>query len=395
MLVAIRNGCGDENNEDMSMTSLSAPITIIRPDIIEFGVGVAGKLGKWAKDQGFARILVVSDAFNASRVGILELPGDGTVFSQVKPEPDTDNLDLVLAAANAAQADLIVGFGGGSAMDLAKLVSVLSGSTQTLRDVVGAGKVATRRRVGLAQVPTTSGTGSEAGIRALVTDPATQAKLAVESIHMLADIAVIDPGLTFTVPAATTAATGVDAMAHCVEAFTNRKAHPMIDLYALEGVRLVGRYLARAVADGSDAEARAGLSLASLYGGFCLGPVNTAGGHALAYPLGTRWHVAHGAANALIFPHVLAFNTPSVVDKTAQVIAALNLKAGADQASVFDATSGFCAALGIEMRLSALGVPEADLGVMADDAFAIRRLLDNNPRNLERADILSIYQAAY
>lgn len=395
MLVAIRNGCGDENNEDMSMTSLSAPITIIRPDIIEFGVGVAGKLGKWAKDQGFARILVVSDAFNASRVGILELPGEVTVFSHVKPEPDTDNLDLVLAAANAAQADLIVGFGGGSAMDLAKLVSVLSGSTQTLRDVVGAGKVATLRRVGLAQVPTTSGTGSEAGIRALVTDPATQAKLAVESIHMLADIAVIDPGLTFTVPAATTAATGVDAMAHCVEAFTNRKAHPMIDLYALEGVRLVGRYLARAVADGSDAEARAGLSLASLYGGFCLGPVNTAGGHALAYPLGTRWHVAHGAANALIFPHVLAFNTPSAAEKTAQVITALDLKAGAGQASVFDAAFGFCAALGIEMRLSALGVPEKDLGVMADDAFAIRRLLDNNPRNLERADILSIYQAAY
>ncbi|WP_428427472.1 iron-containing alcohol dehydrogenase [Pararhizobium sp.] len=377
------------------MTSLSAPITIIRPDIIEFGVGVAGRLGKWAGDRGFGRILVVSDAFNASRVDILELPGNVAVFSQVKPEPDADNLDLVLAAADAAQADLIVGFGGGSAMDLAKLVSVLSGSTQTLRDVVGAGKVASRRRVGLAQVPTTSGTGSEAGIRALVTDPATQAKLAVESIHMLADIAVIDPSLTFTVPAATTAATGVDAMAHCVEAFTNRKAHPMIDLYAIEGVRLVGRYLARAVADGSDAEARAGLSLASLYGGFCLGPVNTAGGHALAYPLGTRWHVAHGAANALIFPHVLAFNTPSAAEKTAIVIAALDLQAGADQASVFDAAFGFCAGLGIEMRLSALGVPETDLGIMADDAFAIRRLLDNNPRDLERADILSIYQAAY
>lgn len=377
------------------MTSLSAPIAIVRPEIIEFGVGVAGKLGAWARTKGFSRVFVISDAFNAARVDILELPGEVTVFSQVKPEPDTDNLDLVLAAANAVEADLIVGFGGGSAMDLAKLASVLSGSTQTLRDVVGAGKVSARRRAALAQVPTTSGTGSEAGIRALVTDPATKAKLAVESIHMLADIAVIDPGLTFTVPAATTAATGVDAMAHCVEAFTNRKAHPMIDLYAIEGVRLVGRFLARAVADGSDAEARAGLSLASLYGGFCLGPVNTAGGHALAYPLGTRWHVAHGAANALIFPHVLAFNTPSVSEKTAQVIHALNLRAGSDQASVFDATFGFCSGLGIEMRLSALGVPETDLGAMADDAFAIRRLLDNNPRDLGRGDILSIYQAAY
>jgi alcohol dehydrogenase len=377
------------------MTSLSAPITIVRPEIIEFGVGVAPRLGTWAAAQGFSRVLVVSDGFNASRIDILQLPGVITVFSQVRPEPDTDNLDLLLTVANDARADLIVGFGGGSAMDLAKLASVLSGSAQTLREVVGAGKVAQRRRVGLAQVPTTSGTGSEAGIRALVTDPQTQAKLAVESIHMLADIAVIDPGLTFTVPAATTAATGVDAMAHCVEAFTNRKAHPMIDLYAIEGVRLVGRYLARAVADGSDAQARAGLSLASLYGGFCLGPVNTAGGHALAYPLGTRWHIAHGAANALIFPHVLAFNTPAVAAKTKQVIEALNLEAGLDQASVFDASFAFCAGLGIEMRLSALGVAADDLGVMADDAFAIRRLLDNNPRELGRSDILSIYQAAY
>ncbi len=377
------------------MTSLSAPITIVRPEIIEFGVGVAPRLGTWAAAQGFSRVLVVSDGFNASRIDILELPGVITVFSQVRPEPDTDNLDLLLTVANDVRADLIVGFGGGSAMDLAKLASVLSGSAQTLREVVGAGRVAQRRRVGLAQVPTTSGTGSEAGIRALVTDPQTQAKLAVESIHMLADIAVIDPALTFTVPTATTAATGVDAMAHCVEAFTNRKAHPMIDLYAIEGVRLVGRYLARAVADGSDAQARAGLSLASLYGGFCLGPVNTAGGHALAYPLGTRWHIAHGAANALIFPHVLAFNTPAVAAKTKQVIEALNLKAGLDQASVFDASFAFCAGLGIEMRLSALGVAADDLGAMADDAFAIRRLLDNNPRELGRSDILSIYQAAY
>ncbi len=377
------------------MNSLHAPITIVRPQIIEFGVGVAGRLGKWASDQGFRRTLVVSDAFNASRVELLGLPGEVTIFPEVRPEPDTHNLERLLDVANAVNADLVVGFGGGSAMDLAKLAAVLAGSSQSLREVVGPNKVASRRRVGLAQVPTTSGTGSEAGIRALVTDPETQAKLAVESIHMLADIAVIDPGLTFTVPAATTAATGVDAMAHCVEAFTNRKAHPLIDLYAIEGVRLVGRFLARAVADGSDAEARAGLSLASLYGGFCLGPVNTAGGHALAYPLGTRWHVAHGAANALIFPHVLAFNTPAAPEKTEAVVSALGLAAAPSQAAVFEQAHGFCHSLGIEMRLSGLGVPRDDLPTMAGDAFAIRRLLDNNPRDLSQADILSIYEAAY
>ncbi|MEZ2132657.1 MULTISPECIES: iron-containing alcohol dehydrogenase [unclassified Sinorhizobium] len=377
------------------MVSLDSPITVIRPHLIEFGVGTAGRLGKWATEKGYRRTLVISDAFNASRVDVLELQGDVSVFSDVTPEPDTGNLDKVLAAAEAAQADLIVGFGGGSAMDLAKLAAVLAGSSQTLRDVVGPNRVHGPRKAALAQVPTTSGTGSEAGIRALITDPATMAKLAVESLHMLADIAVVDPALTFTVPARTTAATGVDAMAHCVEAFTNRKAHPMIDIYAIEGTRLVGKYLARAVRDGSDAEARAGLSLASLYGGFCLGPVNTAGGHALAYPLGTRWHVAHGAANALIFPHVLAFNTPSVPEKTQAVMEALGRRTSDDIKSVFDAAYAFCAELGIEMRLSGLGVPQSDLDAMADDAFAIRRLLDNNPRDLTREDIRSIYEAAF
>ena len=377
------------------MVSLDSPITIVRPHLIEFGVGTAGRLGKWASEKGYRRTLVISDAFNATRVDALALKGEVTVFADVTPEPDITNLDKVLAAANAADAQLVVGFGGGSAMDLAKLAAVLAGSSQTLHEVVGPNKVNGPRRVALAQVPTTSGTGSEAGIRALVTDPKTMAKLAVESMHMLADIAVVDPALTFSVPARTTAATGVDAMAHCVEAFTNRKAHPMIDLYAIEGTRLVGKYLARAVKDGSDAEARAGLSLASLYGGFCLGPVNTAGGHALAYPLGTRWHVAHGAANALIFPHVLAFNTPAVPAKTRAVMDALGRETSDEIASVFDAAYSFCAELGIEMKLSGLGVPESDLDAMAEDAFAIRRLLDNNPRDLSRADIRSIYEAAF
>ncbi|KQV81478.1 iron-containing alcohol dehydrogenase [Rhizobium sp. Root1220] len=377
------------------MVSLDSPITIVRPHLIEFGVGTAERLGMWASQKGYARILVISDAFNATRIDALGLRGEVTVFADVTPEPDTANLDRVLSAANAADAQLVVGFGGGSAMDLAKLAAVLAGSSQTLRDVVGPNRVAGPRRVALAQVPTTSGTGSEAGIRALVTDPVTMAKLAVESIHMLADIAVIDPALTFSVPARTTAATGVDAMAHCVEAFTNRKAHPMIDLYAIEGTRLVGKYLARAVRDGDDAEARAGLCLASLYGGFCLGPVNTAGGHALAYPLGTRWHVAHGAANALIFPHVLAFNTPAAAEKTQAIMDALGCKTSTSTQSVFDAAYAFCAELGIEMRLSGLGVPEGDLDAMADDAFAIRRLLDNNPRDLSREDIRSIYEAAF
>jgi alcohol dehydrogenase class IV len=241
------------------MNDLRTPIGLVTPPRIDFGTGTAARLGAWARAAGHQRVLVVADAFNAARIDRLELPGSITVFGDVMPEPDTGNLDAALAVARTAEADLIVGYGGGSAMDLAKLVSVLAHSDQALADVVGAGKVASPRRAALAQVPTTAGTGSEAGIRALVTDPKTQSKLAVESTHMLADIAVVDPALTFSVPPKVTAATGVDAMAHCVEAFTSRKAHPIIDLYAAEGFRLVGRYLARAVRDGSDAEARSGL----------------------------------------------------------------------------------------------------------------------------------------
>ncbi|MCK8785735.1 iron-containing alcohol dehydrogenase [Roseomonas sp. NAR14] len=376
------------------MNPINSPIELLRPARIEFGSGTLAQLGPWAREKGLHRILVVADAFNAARVDLLGLPGEVTVFGEVKPEPDLPNLEKVLALAERVQPDLVVGFGGGSAMDLAKLVAVLPGSGQTLHDVVGPEKVK-GRRVALAQVPTTAGTGSEGGTRSLVTDPATQNKLAVQSRHMLADIAVVDPDLTMTVPPAVTAATGVDAMAHCAEAFTSRKAHPIIDLYALEGIRLVGRYLPRAVADGSDKEARAGLALASMYGGFCLGPVNTTAGHAVAYPLGTRHHIAHGLACALIFPHTLAFNAPAVAEKTALVLEALGARPATEEAAVFDAAYGFCERLGVEMRLSALNVPEDDLAIMADEAHAIRRLLDNNPRELGRDRILAMYRAAY
>jgi alcohol dehydrogenase len=212
---------------------------------------------------------------------------------------------------------------------------------------------------------------------------------------MLADLAVVDPDLTMSVPPQVTAATGVDALAHCAEAFTSGKAHPTIDLYALEGIRLVGRYLGRAVKDGADREARAALSLASLYGGFCLGPVNTTAGHAVAYPLGTRHRIAHGLACAVIFPHTLAFNLPAVEAKTEAVLEALGAAATRDPAAAFDAAYRFCADLGIEMKLSALGVPADDLGAMADEAHAIRRLLDNNPRDLSRDAILKMYQRAF
>jgi alcohol dehydrogenase class IV len=375
------------------MNPLATPIDLVQPARLLFGGGTVGEVGRWLSERRAVRVLVVTDGFNAARVARLGLAGETVVWSDLAGEPTTDDLTALIAVAEAAKVDAVVGFGGGSAMDLAKLAAVLPGSGQSFADVVGPEKVAAKGAL-LVQVPTTAGTGSEVGTRALVTDLATTAKSAVQSLHMLADLAVVDPDLALGMPRSITVATGVDALAHCVEAFTNRRAHPLIDLYALEGIRLVGRWLARAAENGDDREARAGMALASLYGGHCLGPVNTAAGHAVSYPLGARFHIAHGAANALIFPHVLAFNAPAVVEKTAAVLEALGLPVSSDPQEVFAAAHRWCVDLGCEMRLSAFGVPESEWASMAAEAHAIRRLLDNNPRDLAEADILAIYRAA-
>jgi alcohol dehydrogenase class IV len=377
----------------MTMTSTVArAITLHQPKRLEFGAGAAARLGEFA--QPYARILVLATPHTAGLVSRLGLPADVTVFTDVPPEPDDAALGHALTVARALRPDLVVGLGGGSVMDVAKLVAVLWDGAQTLADVIGPNKVA-QRLSALVQVATTAGTGSEAGIRALVTNSATKAKMAVESPLMLADLAILDPELTFTVPAAVTAATGIDAMAHCVEAFTNIRAHDLIDGYARLGFGLVGRYLARCVANGTDAEARGGMMLASYYGGLCLGPVNTAAGHALAYPLGTRLGLPHGLANAIIFPHVLAFNAPVRPEKTAEVMAALGLTPSIEPGVVLEQAAGFCRSLGVEMRLSAHGAKADDLGQWAAEAHAIRRLMDNNPRDLSVAQVEGIYRAAF
>ena len=372
--------------------SMARPITLLQPARLEIGAGAIGRLGTWA--AGYKRIFVVAMAPTVGFVDRIGLAGEVTTYTDIPPEPDLPAVNAVLAAARDFKPDLVIGLGGGSVMDVAKLVAVLWDSEQTVSDIVGVDKVAARS-VALAQVPTTSGTGSEAGIRSLVTNPETLAKMAIESRHMLADIAILDPELTYSVPSAVTSATGVDALAHCVEAFTNLKAHPLIDGYATLGIELVGRYLGRAVADGKDTEARAGMMLASYYGGMCLGPVNTAGGHALAYPLGTRLKLPHGLANAIIFPHVLAFNAPVRPEKTALVMSALGLAGAGGEAEVLERSGDYCRALGIEMQLSKHGADQVALASWAEEAFAIKRLIDNNPRMLSLDDITAIYRSAF
>ncbi|WP_321337488.1 iron-containing alcohol dehydrogenase [Breoghania sp.] len=372
------------------MQRLDSAIEMQRPPQIRFGEGVLEILPKWIAARGYKAPFVVADAVNAARIDVLGLE-NVSVFGEVVPEPDLPNLMRAVEAAGSC--DVVIGFGGGSAMDLAKLVAVMTGTGVALSDISGPNR-APARKVGLVQIPTTAGTGSEVGTRALVTDPETLNKVATESLHMLADIAIIDPALTVSVPPFVTAATGVDAMAHCVEAYTSKRSHPIIDAYAIQGIELVGEFLKRAVEDGSDMEARAGLSLAAFYGGVCLGPVNTTAGHAVSYPLGTRHKIAHGIANALIFPHTLAANALAEPDKTRAVCEALGYPADGVE-DVRKAAYAFCESLGLDMRLSAHGVPKDDLPAMAKEAHAIRRLLDWNPVDLSEKDILEIYERAY
>ena len=376
------------------MNDLCATIDLLLPPSLTFGSGVAPQIGRWAKGQGLSKILVVADAFNEARVASLDLPGTVTVFSQVVPEPDIANLEALLAVAAKAKADLLIGFGGGSAMDLAKLAAVLTGSEQTLADIVGAERVH-RRNCALAQIPTTAGTGSEAGTRALITDPATGAKLAVQSRHMLADRVIVDPDLTMTVPPRVTAETGIDALAHCVESFTNRKAHPLVDLYAIEG-NPPGRSIPRPC---GRRWARPGSPGRLVAGGFVrrrlLGPGEYGGRSCRRLSVGNPAPYSAWRSQCRIFPHVLAFNQPAAAERTSAILDALGLRPASDHISVFAASNDFCLSLGIEMRMSRRGVPEEDLPVMAKEAFAIKRLLDNSPRAISEAEILSLYRAAY
>lgn len=386
MFVRLPVGAVTSEREE-SMVSLSKPIELLRPPMLHFGEGVVAGLAGWVTQRGFAKPFVIADTANAGRLATLGL-GEVGLFGGVAGEPDIGMLDRAVAAARGA--DLIIGFGGGSAMDLAKLVAVMISYDLKLADISGPHR-APRRKVGLAQVPTTAGTGSEVGTRALITDHEKHTKVATESREMLADVTFIDPLLTVSVPPAVTAATGLDALAHCVEAYTSKRSHPLVDAYAVQGIELVGKYLKRAVVHGADIEARAGLALAAFYGGICLGPVNTTAGHAVSYPIGTRFGLPHGLANALIFPHTLAVNARAAPEKTAVIAAALGF-AGKDVAL---GGQRFCADLGLDMQLRAYKIPKDALKTMAGEAHAIRRLLDWNPVDLKEADIEALYERAW
>ena len=320
-----------------------------------------------------------------------------TVWSDVRGEPTRADLARAIAAASACGADFVVGLGGGSAMDVAKLVAALADGRQDFDAVVATGLLA-ERSLPLACIPTTAGTGSETTPIAILEDEEAQLKKGVVSEHLVPDFAYLDPELTVSMPAAVTAATGIDALTHCIEAYANRFAHPMVDAWALEGIRLIAANLESAWRRPDDLAAREAMLRASHLGGMCLGPVNTAAVHALAYPLGGEFHVAHGVANSLLLPHVLRFNIGAAPKRYAEVARALGVGMSGSDETV--ATAGIeeverlSAAIGIERRLSAFGISSNALPGMAAAAMTVQRLLVRNPREVTEADALQIYAAA-
>jgi alcohol dehydrogenase len=209
----------------------------------------------------------------------------------------------------------------------------------------------------------------------------------------------VDPLLTISVPPAITAATGLDALTHCLEAYTNKFAQPFIDMYAYEGMRLIAAHIETAVKEGSNIEAREKVAMGSLLGGFCLGPVNTAGVHALSYPLGSMFHLAHGLSNALLLPYVMQFNIPAAANRYADVAIALGCeRQGSDTATAYAGVKKIrelSKACGISATLKEVNVPESAIPQMAADAMKIQRLLKNNPREITEQDAIAIYKAAY
>ncbi len=374
-----------------------ASVTLRQPAQITFGPGCAAPaVTAFARAGDHKRVfLLTSPSVMPSASALAEaLRSESAaveIAAGVPPEPTTACCETIRATARAFAPDLVLAVGGGSVLDVAKLVAALHDRPEPIPAFYGI-NVLSGRRTALVCVPTTAGTGSEVSPNALLLDDATVAKKAVISPALVPDAAIIDPALMLSLPPALTATTGVDALTHCLESYANLAAHPAVDLHSLEGVRLIGAHLPRAVANGSDLAARSAVALGSLYGGLGLGPVNTAGVHALAYPLGGEFHMAHGLSIALLLPHVVRHNLPAQPARHAALAEAL----GATSLEALpDRLEKLVADCGIRPGLSAHGIPRDAFSRMADSALQITRLLKNNPREISRADALRIYEAAF
>ena len=360
------------------------------------------RLGTLCRELGAERVLLVSDP-GLQRAGLLDAPVQAlreagikvTLYCDVQADPPEDSVLAAVTVGRDCRAQAVIGLGGGSSLDTAKLVALLCGHDQALVDIYGI-NLARGPRLPLIQVPTTAGTGSEVTAVAILTTPSHE-KEGVVSPLLYPDIALLDARLTVGLPAAVSAMTGVDAMVHAIEAYTSKhKKNVLSDALALQAMRLLGANLDRVLAEPGDLQARSDMLLGSMLAGMAFANAPVAAVHALAYPLGGHFQVPHGLSNALVLVPVLNFNRSVALPLYAQLAATvLPDQCFHTPGQACDAFITFMTALVRRMpfaqRLAQVGVTDADLDQLSDDAMKVERLLINNPRAVSREDARAIY----
>ncbi|AKH98827.1 alcohol dehydrogenase, class IV [Hoeflea sp. IMCC20628] len=374
---------------------------------IQFGAGSLARLGELALALIGSRVFLVTDPGMMATgivdraVTILKAAGiEVTLFSEVQADPPEAVIQTAAEIAHLADVGGVIGLGGGSSLDVAKLVALLAAGKEELKSVYGVGN-AKGPRLPLILVPTTSGTGSEVTPISIVTTGASQ-KMAVVSPVLLPDIALLDPELTYGLPSHVTAATGIDAMVHAIEAYASASANnnPLSRMLAIQALKLMGPALLRAVQNGDDADARADMLLGSMLAGQAFANSPVAAVHALAYPLGGHFHIPHGLSNALVLPHVLRFNAVTAhqayVDLAPHLFPDLASFDGQERVAAFcDRLAALSSDCGLPQTLRDMKITEDWLPKLAKDAMNQTRLLVNNPRPVTEADALAIYTAAF
>lgn len=319
------------------------------------------------------------------------------IINNTPPEPSTDDVNQVYAAAKQVGCQAIIGIGGGSSMDVAKITAVMLTNPQSLKDLLGGAKIE-KRGLPTLMIPTTAGTGSEATQNAIFLVPEEETKVGIVSSKMVPDWAILDPMLTINLPPAITAATGMDALCHAIECYISKKANPLSDTYALRAIGLISRSIRVAYQDGKNIDARHDMLLAALFGGMCIASSSTTAVHALAYPLGGKYHIPHGLSNAVLLPYVMQFNLNAAQEKFRDIAQAMGLeinglseKAAAEKMIVN--LFSLVADLQIKesLKLKERGITVSDIDVLVEGAAKVTRLLNNNPKAMSKADMRAIY----
>ncbi|MDF1824806.1 MAG: iron-containing alcohol dehydrogenase [Verrucomicrobiales bacterium] len=368
------------------------------------GQGAIKSLNEELSKLGVKRPLIVSDRI-LNEIGVVaqvraNIPDVETeVFTGVLPEPETDVVEACKAAFLAGNHDGLIAVGGGSVVDTAKVVSVYAGLDSELSDLFEADSVKDKG-FPLIAIPTTAGTGSEVTNIAVLSDKKSQLKRGIVSDFMLPDVAILAPEMTVTMPPSVTAASGVDALVHAIEAYLSVNASPVTDALALQAMKMITKYLPKAFGNPNDLEAREQMVTASLLAGMAFGNAGVGAVHALAYPLGGRYNIAHGVSNALLLPFVMEWNKLCCLERFRDIAIAMheNVKGLSDHETADLAVAAMhrlCKEVNIPSGLKSFGIPESALAEMADDAIKIERLLKNNPRVFSRDEIEAIYRSAF